>query len=253
MHQNHEHTHEYGSSSTFEAMLKEKRDIADGTMAFFFQKPDHFDFKAGQHTTLKLIDPPETDAEGNSRHLSFVNSPQENDIEVATRIRDTAFKRVLSHMPVGSTVIMENPHGSYTLQSDASKPSVFLIGGIGITPVMSIIKDATERKLPHHIFLFYSNKRPEDAPFFVELQELAKQNPSFKFIATMTEPEKSEQKWTGEIGYIDTSMLKRYLSDLQSLVYYLSGPPAMVAAMRKVLSAAGVSEDNIKTEEFSGY
>ena len=115
----------------------------------------------------------------------------------AMRMRDTAFKRVLGRMQVGKKVLMQmrlnNPHESFALHdpSDAARPAVFLIGGIGIVPAFSMIKDAIERKLPHTIYLFYSNRRPEDAPFLTELQQLAKQNSTFNFIATMTEPEKS--------------------------------------------------------------
>src|SRR3990167_10380726 len=111
------------------------------------------------------------------------------------RMTDSAFKRVLGQMQIGEKVLIQillnSPHGSFLIHDDASKPAVFLIGGIGIVPAFSMIKDAIERKLPHKIFLFYSNRRPEDAPFLDELENLAKQNLSFKLIATMTEPEKS--------------------------------------------------------------
>ncbi len=249
MHIGHEHRSEHSIAVT----LLKKETVAAGTMAFFFKKPDGFEFRAGQHTSLTLIDPSETDGEGNSRDLSIASSPSEPYIEVATRIRDTAFKRVLSRMEDGGSVRLVNAHGSFTLQQDTSKKAVFLIGGIGITPVLSIIKDATERKLPHTMVLFYSNRRPEDAPFLKDLQHLAQQNPSFTLVATMTDPEKSNEKWDGEVGLIDNAMLKRHLGEMQSAIYYLSGPPAMVGAMRTLLTGAGVNDDAIKTEEFSGY
>lgn len=251
-HDHHEHTH-HEHAKVFEIALKDKKEVAEGTMAFFFEKPAELSFKAGQHVKMILINPPQTDAEGNSRMFSFVNSPTEQDIVIATRMRDTAFKRVLGRMEIGDTVSIENPHGSFMLHSDASKPAVFLIGGIGITPVLSMIKDATERKLPHHIYLFYSNRRPEDAASLAELQELAQQNPAFTFVPTMTEPEKSKTEWQGETGYIDRAMIERYISDPQLPIYYLAGPPSMVAAMKELLANAGVNEDNIRTEEFSGY
>lgn len=251
-HDDHGHHHS-GLADIFEVALKNKKEIAEGTTAFFFEKPERFTFRAGQHVEMKLIHPPETDGEGNSRMFSLVNSPSEDMIIIATRMRDTAFKRVLGHIPIGGKVTIENPHGSYMLHNDSSKPAVFLIGGIGITPVFSMIKDATEKKLPHRLFLFFSNKRPEDAPFLAELEQLTKQNPNFKLIATMTEPEKSKAVWNGETGYIDQAMLQKYLDNLQIPIYYISGPPAMVVAMRKLLTDSGVNEDNIRTEEFSGY
>ena len=241
----------------FEVALKDKKQIAEGTIAFVFEKPNGFHFNAGQHIRMTLINPPETDSEGNSRFFSLANSPQETDLLIAMRMRDTAFKRVLGHLQIGDKVLiemlLESPHGSFALHDDPAKPAVFLIGGIGIVPAFSMIKDAIGRKLPHTIFLFYSNRRPEDTPFLDELENLAKQNPSFKLIATMTEAERSAKPWRGESGYIDHSMLKKYLDDLESPNYYIAGLPEMVSAMKTLLIDSAVNEDNIHAEEFTGF
>ena len=241
----------------FEVALKEKKQLAEGTIAFVFEKPNGFHFQAGQHIRMTLLNPPETDSEGTSRFFSLANSPQEQDLVIAMRMRETAFKRVLGRMPIGDTVrieiLLKSPHRSFTLHDDASKPAVFLIGGIGIAPAFSMIKDATERKLPNEIFLFYANRRPKDASFLDELEQVAKHNPSFQLIATMTRPEQSAQTWRGETGYIDHSMLERYVDDLQSPIYYLAGLPEMVSAMKTMLTDAGVREENIRAEEFTGF
>ena len=84
---------------------------------------------------------------------------------VATRMRDTAFKRALRAIPIGTSVKVSAPMGSFTLHRDSSKPAVFLAGGIGITPIRSIIGWATEERLPHNLYLFYSNRTPEEAAF----------------------------------------------------------------------------------------
>ena len=243
--------------SAFEVALKGKKQLAEGTLAFIFEKPNGFHFQAGQHIQMTLIHPPETDSEGNSRFFSLANSPQEKDLVIAMRMRDTAFKRVLGRMQTGDKVrieiLLNSPHGSLTLHDDPSKPAVFLIGGIGIVPAFSMIKDATERKLPHKIFLFYSNRRPEDAPFLDELETLTKQHPSFKLITTVTQPEKEVSSWQGETGFINHSMLKKYVDDLESPMYYLAGLPEMVSAMKTMLTDSGVSEENIRAEEFTGF
>ena len=82
----------------YEVALKEKKQLAEGTIAFIFEKPNGFHFKAGQHIRMTLIHPPETDSEGHSRFFSLANSPQEKDLVIAMRMRDTAFKRVLGRM-----------------------------------------------------------------------------------------------------------------------------------------------------------
>lgn len=233
--------------------LNNRKQVAEGTMAFYFDRPKGFEFRAGQAMDVTLLDPPETDGEGNIRTFSIVSAPFEDHLMVATRMRDTAFKRVLKTVPLGTEVKVENPGGSLTLHKNASKPGVFLAGGIGITPFMSILSQAAHDKLPHQLYLFYANRRPEDAAFLDTLGELQQTNPNFRFIPTMTGMEKSQQKWTGETGKIDGAMLARTIPSLQGPIYYIAGPPAMVAAMRQMLITASVDEDDIRTEEFAGY
>jgi ferredoxin-NADP reductase len=236
-----------------EVKLLRRETVAAGTMAFHLEKPADFQFKAGQTIDLTLIDPPETDSSGDTRAFSLVSAPHENELGIATRLGRSAFKRVLSQFPPGSPLRITGPFGSFTLHKNPGRVAVFLAGGIGITPFFGIIKDATHQKLPHALFLFYSNKRPEDAAFLNELRELEQANSRFRLVGTMTEMDRSGAAWDGEKGYIDAAMLTRHLGDLSGPVYYLAGPPAMVAALRKVLEEAGVDEDDIRTEEFSGY
>lgn len=239
--------------AVYKTKLVKKEEVADGTMAFYLEKPEGFDFIAGQYMTVTLIKPPETDNEGDSRFLSIASAPNEKYLMVTTRIRDTAFKRVLKNLPVGSEIKIDGPEGSFYLHKDASHPAVFLIGGIGITPVFSILKNAAYQKLPHQLFLFYSNKRPEDAAFLKELQNLEQENPNFKLIATMTEIDNSKMPWQRETGYINKEMIQKYVGNLNSPIYYMSGPPAMVKAMRELAEKIGASDDDIKFEEFAGY
>lgn len=239
--------------SSYKVKLKSKREIAEGTMAFHFEKPEGFTYKAGQSADWTLIDPDETDAEGNTRPFSLASAPYESDLMLATRMRDTAFKRVLKNMEPGAELLFKAPFGSFTLHNNAAIPAVFLTGGIGVTVVRSIILQAMHDKVPHRIFVFYSNRRPEDAAFLDELTQSQAENPNFTFVATMTGMEKSNREWHGETGYIDKAMLLKSIDDLMLPIYYLDGPPTMVSAMRKLLNEAGVNDDNIRTEEFPGY
>ncbi len=235
------------------ALLTKREEIAEGTMAFHFAKPADFQFRAGQSIDLTLLNPPETDAEGNSRAFSIASAPFDNNLMIATRMRDTAFKRVLRKASAGLQVKIDGPGGSFVLHRKSEKPAVFLAGGIGITPFLSIIRQAGHDRSPHHLYLFYANRRPEDAAFLDLLSEATKGNPNFHLIATITEMDKSHREWKGETGYINKEMLTKHLPSLQGPIYYLAGPPAMVAAMRRTLIEAGVDEDDIRTEEFSGY
>jgi ferredoxin-NADP reductase len=233
--------------------LIDKKEVAEGTVQFIFEKPEGFVYEAGQSIDLKLINPPETDDEGNMRAFSLASAPHEDVIYITTRMRDTAFKRVLKSMEPGTEVQVEGPFGSFLLHENVNRPAVMFAGGIGITPFHSMISEAAARKSSHQMYLFFSNRRPEDAAFLTELQSLEKQNPNFKLIATMTDMEKSAESWEGERGYIDAAMLARHVPKDTQPMYYLAGPQAMVMGLRKVLNESGVSNDDIRFEEFSGY
>jgi|SRR5579872_641414 len=233
--------------------LIEHLEVAENTMAFRFAKPDGWGFQPGQSLDMTLTDPPETDAEGNTRAFSIASAPHEPTLLVATRMRDTAFKRVLKRAPAGSEVQIDGPFGSFTLHNNAARPAVILAGGIGITPFRSIVLNAAQQKLPHRIFLFYSNRRPEDAAFLEELQALQNKNPHYKLIATMTQPQNSHRSWQGEAGVIDREMLKRHIPDRNGAIYYVAGPPSMVNGLRGMLVGSGVDTDDIRSEEFAGY
>ena len=237
----------------FDTTLISGDTVAEGTMAFRFAKPAGFAHKAGQAMNVSLVDPPETDAKGNARTFSIVSAPHESELVIATRMRDTAFKRVLRAMPPGGRVGIRGPAGLFTLDPADSRPAVFLAGGIGVTPFVSMLRDAAHSKLERDLWLFYSNRRPEDAAFLGELAALPASHPRIRFVGTMVEMDKSSRPWSGERGFLDRAMLERHLKDLAANVYYVAGPPGLVEAMQKMLVAAGVAEDAIRTDEFFGY
>ena len=238
---------------TFESRLMARELVADRTMSFSFEKPAGWDFRAGQFIDITLLDPPETDAEGNTRGFSISSAPSEGTITITTRLRDTAFKRVLQSMPLGTAVKIEGPFGDLRLHH-ADRPAVVLTGGIGITPFRSILVHAIRTDgLPYRVYVFYGNRRPEDAAFLEEIAELAEREPNLVFVPTMSDLSGSERPWEGERGHIDASMVGRHVDDPGAPIYYLTGPPAMVAGLRSMLVASGVDEDDIRTEEFTGY
>ncbi len=227
--------------------------VADRTMLFRFAKPEGFTYQAGQTIDLKLVNPTETDEEGNARTFSLASSPDDPHLEIATRMRDTAFKRNLREMPLGTELLFEGPFGSLILHENTKRPAVFLAGGIGITPFRSIIKDAIARGLSHKMMLFYSNRRPEDATFLAELQAWEKSNPNLQLIATMTNMGTSSKKWEGQQSYLTPEMVKRTVPKDVQPIYYVVGPPVMVISVRDGLKGSGISADDIRFEDFAGY
>lgn len=237
----------------YKSKLLAKKEVAYATMAFYFERPDSFVFKSGQSLDLTLVNPPETDAKGNTRPFSIASAPHEEQLMIATRMRDSAFKRVLKNYEPGTEVSIAGPFGSMTLHEDTTRPAVFLAGGIGITPFRSIVLDAITRQVPHKMHLFYSNRRPEDSAFLQELIDLERVKDGYILIPTMTDMGNSKAEWTGRREKITAEFLKRELADVLSPIYYMAGPPGMVAGLHKVLNEAGVGDDNIRYEEFSGY
>ena len=134
-------------SPRFICKLKDRKEVAEGTMAFRFEKPSGWTFKAGQYLDMTLLDLSETDSEGNVRNFSIASAPHEETLMVATRMRDTAFKRVLRTMPFETAVKIKGPSGDLILQNDSTRAAVFLAGGIGITPLRSIVHWAAKDKL----------------------------------------------------------------------------------------------------------
>ena len=91
-------------TSTKTVALRKREEVAEGTMAFHFDKPAGFEFRPGHAIDWTLLNPPETDGEGNTRAFSIASAPFDPDLMIATRLRDTAFKRVLRSMPFGAEV-----------------------------------------------------------------------------------------------------------------------------------------------------
>ena len=230
-----------------EIALRRREQVAEGTFAFHFDKPAGFSHQAGQNAIFSLIDPGEMDAAGPSRPFTIASAPHERELMIATRMRDSAFKRALGVLPIGAKLSIDGPAGVMVLHEDESRPAVFLAGGIGITPFLAMARDAAARLLRHQIVLFYSNRRPQDAAFLSELKHM--QNRNFRLVATMTEA----PEWTGEKRFISRELLAEHVPDLRAPIYYFAGPPAMTMAMQGMLNDIGVSEEDMRSEEFYGY
>jgi ferredoxin-NADP reductase len=234
--------------------LIERTEVAEGTIAFALERPPGFEFKAGQFVIMVLPNPPHTDAEGNRRVFSIASPPQDTRrLVITTRMTGTAFKRSLAEVPLGTPVDLSGPAGTFELHPDASLPVVFIAGGIGITPFRSILHDAASRHLPHRITLIYSNRTPAGTAFHDEFVRLAQTHSNLHYIPTMTQADKSGQPWDGERRPVTADFLRGRITDIPTAIFYLAGPPGLVAGVNKTLSDAGADPARIYCEEFAGY
>jgi ferredoxin-NADP reductase len=145
---------------------------------------------------------------------------------------------------------VERPKGSFVLPEDTNQRYVFLAGGIGITVFRSMLRYIAEEDLPHRITLIYSNRDQESTPFLDELSEFEQARDRFRLVLTMTE----DPSWNGETRRIGPELLSDHLADdLRSYAYLVAGPPTMVNAVVETLHTAGVPEERVSADRFSGY
>lgn len=228
-----------------------KEEIAEGTLSVRFEVVDEeFSFKAGQYFFITLPKLNYPDERGARRHFSIINSPKESGIlSMATRMTESGFKKTLAGLPLGTEVEVGPIAGVFVLPENLAQPLVFISGGIGITPFMSMLRYISEEKLPTDITLIFSNRNQASTAFLKELQELSKTIPNFKLILTMTE----DNEWSGEKRKVDANFIKDYTSNLQNPYFFVVGPPPMTEAVVEELKKIGISDENIKIENFTGY
>jgi ferredoxin-NADP reductase len=222
-----------------EIALRRREQVAEGTFAFHFAKPAGFTHQAGQNALFSLHQ--------ESRPFTLASAPHEPELMIATRMRESTFKRALATLPIGASIRIDGPAGVMTLHEDGARPAVFLAGGIGITPFLSMVRDARARRLPHRIVLFYSNRRPQDAAFLREFSDI--KDDRFRLVATMTEA----PDWPGEKRRLSRELLSAHVGDLKEPLYYFAGPPGMTMAVQGMLGELGVREEDMRSEEFYGY
>jgi ferredoxin-NADP reductase len=237
---------------TVRARIKEKQEVARGTLLVTFDLlGEEMDFKPGQYFHVTLPSLGYEDDKGLRRHITLVTSPNEKGVlGFATRMRDSAFKRTLHELPVGSEVEVEAPKGTFGLPEDPSRPLVFVAGGIGITVFRSMLRYISEEQLPYRVTLIYSNRDRESTAFLDEMRELEQALPDFRLVLTMTQ----DASWEEETRKVDAEFVQDYLGDdLNQFTFMVAGPPAMAEGVQGALVEAGVRDENVIVERYSGY
>lgn len=199
------------------------------------EKPPGFAFQPGQHVSLEL----ETKSGPDDRFLSIASAPHENHLEFAVRLSDSEFKQAFQQLRTGDAVTIMGPSGRF--KRDPERPAILVSGGIGITPLRSMLLDAKEKGLPT-TRLVYGNRTPSDIPYRIQLDAVA------DVLHTVDEPGKG---WSGAVGHIGPELIDLARTGLDAPVYYLCGPPGMVLAITRTLSGMGIKD--LRVENFNGY
>ena len=232
------------------ATVADKREVAKGTLFVRFEVGEYPDYRPGAYFWVELPDRGHQDEKGLRRHISLATSPTERPlVGLATRLRDTAFKRTLTELEVGDEVQVEEPKGSFLLPEATEPKYVFVAGGIGITVFRSMLRYIADEQLPHRVTLVYSNRDRESAAFLDELEELERRVDGLSLILTMTD----EPGWEGETRHLDANVLGELLGGLADKTFFVAGPPPMAEAVAESLTKAGLPEERVLADKFSGY
>lgn len=229
--------------------LNSKQTLSPDTVMFIFDKPAGFQFKPGQYGGFTLINPTETDANGITRRFSLLDTPSDTTLSFVTRIQSSAYKKTLNHLAPGDNIKFAGPAGNFVLH-ETETPAIFIAGGIGVTPFYSILKDAAQQKSQREFILFYGNQSLHNTILLDELKSFQKDLPNFQLVTTLIQP---DSHWQGETGYITHTLLKKYILDLNTPIYYVCGSPTMVTAIQELLVEMDIAQDKIKIEDFPGY
>jgi ferredoxin-NADP reductase len=209
------------------------------------EKPEGFDFKPGQWGYFTI----QVEPEKLSHPLSFSSSPTEPHLEFTKRMSGSDFCRRLERMKAGDSISFSGPMGNLVYDGGLAKVT-FLAGGIGITPVRSILKNAVDKKIPGEKNLIYGNLNIEEAAFSEEIRQWEEADHGLKVTHVLLDP---HEGWNGFSGFIDRTVIEASVPDLHGQVYYISGPPPMVKAVSVHLDDLGIHEQRILTEELEGY
>lgn len=241
-----------------EFVLREIRRETPTVVSLIFTKPPGFSFQAGQFLRWEFpVDP--CDNRCNKRSFSISSSPTEDHLMLTTRMGESALKKAIINLSAGTKVQIIGPLGRFTIEEKSVKPIIFLTGGVGITPVRSIIKYLIDKRSLNHlpplisITLLYSNKAPQEIIYRQELEQWQKNYSNFKLVNTITAPEASQETWTGRRGRISAELIQEFVPDTNSVRFYLCGLIDMVKAMQELLLSLTVPQENIHTEQFAGY
>ena len=155
----------------FDTKFIKKEQVAQDAYSFYFEKPD-IEFLPGQYMQLKL-DIPNPDIRGATRLFSITSSPTENHLRITTRIIQSSFKLALSNLKPNDQVHIVGPYGKFIFDETDNSPHIFLAGGIGITPYLSMIKYAYDKNLNISMTLFTSFRKVEDIVYRDVLTKIA--------------------------------------------------------------------------------
>ena len=212
------------------------------TVSYRFKMPEGFNFAAGQYMLVdlgnKLVHP-----------LSLSNCPEEADfIEFTKRMTDSPFCGRLKSLEKGETISVKGPVGKFCF-ADSNETLIMIAGGIGITPIRSILTNLEKKKGNiGTVVLIYGNLNREDIAFRDELENL--KLPYYHLVHVLSDTTGMENAYQ---GFINADIISKEVPKSSNAHYMVSGPPGMIEVIKKTLATLDVAKDRIRTDIFLGY
>ena len=222
---------------TRQVKLLTKETIADDTLLLTFEKPKHLIYQAGQYAVLQLDTPKYTDLDLPLRPLSMVSHPSQETLSFAMRMSDSAFKRSIAEMSIGDTATIFAPMGDFTLRP--SEHIVFFAAGIGITPIVAMLKELEVQQFAGQVTLCYSCKRETAAAFHKDLQQISLSH--YTYLPVFTETQKR----------IDSAFVSEHIPTLLNSQCYIVGTHSFVQGIEGILLEQGVQREAIVNDDFN--
>ena len=222
--------------------VKEVRQETEDICALRFEG-DHPDYAPGQFMFLQL--------EGQGRisephPFTVASSPTQKDLAVCVKAVGD-FTSTLAETRLSDRAYVDMPFGVFSFVNHDASRLIFIAGGIGITPFLSMLRYLRDRAIPKEVILLWANKREKDIAFRAELDDMTSKMSSLRVVHVLSR----EKDWDGERGHIDREMLQRHVGDVTIGEFFVCGPVPMMAAVTRALRDLGVSKRRIHSERFA--
>ena len=214
------------------------RQLTESTNSYKFKavEEEKVQFQAGEFIYLHILDNDKI-----VKRCYSVASAPEDDIELCIKMVNGELTGRLAKMKEGDIVGIEKGGGHFAYKGE--KKCGFIAGGVGMAPVIGILREIAKKKIEGEFVFFCSSKTEEEILYREELAELSKRNPGIKVVHTLT-----REKWKGECGRVDAEMIKRNLPDASDYNWWICGSMAMLKSMREHLTSLGVDPRKIRME-----
>lgn len=215
------------------------KQIALRTIEVAIKVPEDFNFVAGQYIWLQIPVLKYPDSKGNTRMFSISSSPNKRgELNIIFRTSQSGYKKTLVKMILGDEIIFSGPYGQVELPYDASLPIVFIAGGTGVAPFLSMIRFSNEINSGHKIRLIYVNKNEQETIYLDELKKKEQINPNFELSCVY--------------GLLRESTLKNLVDNFfnKKVIWFVIGPQVFVDLVGKYLTKKGIHLRDITFQQF---